>query len=197
MQLHHAAYAVSCRHTPMTHAYTGASYSIAARPRHGLNSLTLTSATRTAGPRSNVIRSVDARATGLFVTPVLQLLVLGEAVDRQRFGPRFQERDAVFDLLDLKKKRERKQVHQQFSDIILIAQEEMRRLPSVRTVTIGRSGPNISSVMMSESSGGFSRMVGSMLLQLRINQGLWRQAESLDHVNQSHCQWFGAYRVLA
>jgi hypothetical protein len=139
----------------------------------------------------------DATGRRLLYDPALQLLVLGEAVDRQRFGPRFQERDAVFDLLDLKKKRERKQVHQQFSDIILIAQEEMRRLPSVRTVTIGRSGPNISSVMMSESSGGFSRMVGSMLLQLRINQGLWRQAESLDHVNQSHCQWFGAYRVLA
>jgi hypothetical protein len=30
---------------------------------------------------------------------------------------------------------------------------------------IGRRGPNISSVMMSESSGGFSRIVGSMLLQ--------------------------------
>jgi hypothetical protein len=29
MQLHHAAYAASCRHTPMTHAYTGASCSIA------------------------------------------------------------------------------------------------------------------------------------------------------------------------
>jgi hypothetical protein len=68
MQLHHAAYAASCRHTPMTHAYTGASCSIAARPRHGLNLLTLTSATRAAGPRPNVIRPVDARATGLFLT---------------------------------------------------------------------------------------------------------------------------------
>jgi hypothetical protein len=36
MQLYHTAYAVSCRHTPMTHAYTGASCSIAARPGHGL-----------------------------------------------------------------------------------------------------------------------------------------------------------------
>jgi hypothetical protein len=52
----------------MTHAYTGASCSIAARPGHGLNSLTLTTATRAAGPRPNVIRSVDARATGLFLT---------------------------------------------------------------------------------------------------------------------------------
>jgi hypothetical protein len=68
MQLHHAAYAASCRHTPMTHAYTGISCSIAARPGHGLNSLTLTTATRAAGPRPNVIRPVDARATGLFLT---------------------------------------------------------------------------------------------------------------------------------
>jgi hypothetical protein len=52
----------------MTHAYTDASCSIAARPGHGLNSLTLTIATRAAGPRPNVIRSVDARATGLFLT---------------------------------------------------------------------------------------------------------------------------------
>jgi hypothetical protein len=35
---------------------------------------------------------------------------------------------------------------------------------SMCTVMIGRRGPNISSVMMSESSGGFSRIVGSMLL---------------------------------
>jgi hypothetical protein len=68
MQLHHAAYAASCRHTPMTHAYTGASCSIALRPGHGLNSLTLTTATRAAGPRPNVIRPVDARVTGLFLT---------------------------------------------------------------------------------------------------------------------------------
>jgi hypothetical protein len=52
----------------MTHAYTGASCSIAARPRLGLNSLTLTTATRAAGPRPNVIRPVDARATDLFLT---------------------------------------------------------------------------------------------------------------------------------
>jgi hypothetical protein len=69
MQLHHAAYAASCRHTPMTHAYTGASCSIATRPGHGLNSLTLTSAMRAAGPRLNVIRAVDVRATSLFLTP--------------------------------------------------------------------------------------------------------------------------------
>jgi Leucine-rich repeat (LRR) protein len=68
MQLHHAAYAASCRHTPMTHAYTGTSCSIAARPGYGLNSLTLTTATRAAGPRPNMIRPVDARATGLFLT---------------------------------------------------------------------------------------------------------------------------------
>jgi hypothetical protein len=52
----------------MTHAYTGTSCSIAARPGHGLNSLTLTTATRAAGARPNVIRPVDARATGLFLT---------------------------------------------------------------------------------------------------------------------------------
>jgi hypothetical protein len=68
MQLHHVAYATSCRHTPMTHAYTGASCSITARPGHGLNSLTLTIATRATGPRPNVIRPVNTRATGLFLT---------------------------------------------------------------------------------------------------------------------------------
>jgi hypothetical protein len=76
MQLHHAAYAASCRHTPMTHAYTDASCSIATRPGHGLNSLTLTTATRAAGPRPNVIRPVDARATGLFLTHVHPVDVL-------------------------------------------------------------------------------------------------------------------------
>jgi hypothetical protein len=50
----------------------------------------------------------DATGRRLPYDPALQLLVLGEAVDRHWFGPRFQERDAVFDLLDLKKKRERK-----------------------------------------------------------------------------------------
>jgi hypothetical protein len=68
MQLHHAAYAASCRHTPMMHAYTCASCSIAAQPGHGLNSLTLTTATRAAGRRPNMIRPVDARAMGLFLT---------------------------------------------------------------------------------------------------------------------------------
>lgn len=33
-----------------------------------------------------------------------------------------------------------------------------------RTVMIGSRGPKISSVMMAESSGGFSRIVGSMYL---------------------------------
>jgi hypothetical protein len=68
MQLHHAAYAASCKHTPMTHAYTGVSCSIAARPGHGLNSLTLTTATRAAGPRPNVISPVNTCATDLFLT---------------------------------------------------------------------------------------------------------------------------------
>jgi hypothetical protein len=52
----------------MTHAYTGASCSIAARFGHELNSLTLTSAMRAAGPRPNVIRPVNTRATDLFLT---------------------------------------------------------------------------------------------------------------------------------
>jgi GNAT superfamily N-acetyltransferase len=68
----------------MTHAYTGASCSIAARLGHGLNSLTLTTATRAVGPRPNVIRPVDTRATGLFLTvvvePSCQGLGLGRAV---------------------------------------------------------------------------------------------------------------------
>jgi hypothetical protein len=68
MQLHHAAYATSCRHTPMTHVYTGTSCSIATRPGHGLNSLTLITATRAAGPHPNIIRPVDTRATSLFLT---------------------------------------------------------------------------------------------------------------------------------
>jgi hypothetical protein len=90
MQLHHAAYAVSCRHTPMTHAYTDASCSIAARPGHGLNSLTLTTATRAAGPHLNVIRPVDARATGLFLTlpcPTLRKNNGGESRKKQGSSP--------------------------------------------------------------------------------------------------------------
>ena len=39
-----------------------------------------------------------------------------------------------------------------------------RQQTFTRTVMIGSSGPKISSVMMSESSGGFSSSVGSMLL---------------------------------
>jgi hypothetical protein len=62
----------------MTHAYTGASCSITARPGHGLNSLTLTTATRAAGPRPNVIRPVDARATGLFLTETTSSTMLEE-----------------------------------------------------------------------------------------------------------------------
>jgi pathogenesis-related protein 1 len=64
MQLHHAAYAASCRHTSMTHAYTGASCSIAARSGHGLNSLMLTTATRVAEPRLNVIRASGRACDG-------------------------------------------------------------------------------------------------------------------------------------
>jgi hypothetical protein len=63
------------------HAYIYASCSIAARPGHGLNSLTLTSAMRAAGPRSNVIRSVDARATDLFLTRFLIHLLLRISVE--------------------------------------------------------------------------------------------------------------------
>jgi len=43
-------------------------------------------------------------------------------------------------------------------------QRATRQRTFTRTVMIGSSGPKISSVMMSESSGGFSSSVGSMLL---------------------------------
>ena len=46
----------------------------------------------------------DAPGRRLLDDPALQLLVPGEGVDRQRLRLRFQERDAVFDLLDLEKK---------------------------------------------------------------------------------------------
>jgi len=45
----------------------------------------------------------DAPRRRLLDDPALQLLVPGEGVDRQRLRLRFQERDAVFDLLDLAK----------------------------------------------------------------------------------------------
>jgi hypothetical protein len=57
----------------------------------------------------------DAPGRRLLYDAVLELLVPGEAVDRQRPRPRFQEGDAVFGLLDLK--REQKNIQYAFGSV--------------------------------------------------------------------------------
>jgi hypothetical protein len=83
----------------MMNVYTGASYSIAARPRHRLNSLTLTTATRPVRPRPNMIRIVDARSTILFLTRAAVAIHL--VAPQEVVQPVFEHErpDAVDDLL--------------------------------------------------------------------------------------------------
>lgn len=60
---------------------------------------------------------------------------------------------------------------------------------------MGRRGPKISSVMIAESSGGFSRIVGSMHLKFfreLVNFGL-----SYRQIDQRHAVLFRIYRFLA
>jgi hypothetical protein len=96
----------------MTHAYTGASYSITARPGHGLNSLTLTTATRAAGPRPNVIRPVNTRATDLFLTGARHQPQPGGA-RAEAAGERHQARGALAARADAGSDAGHLQAHQQ------------------------------------------------------------------------------------
>jgi hypothetical protein len=79
----------------MTHAYTGASCSIAAQPKHGLNSLT-----RTTGPRPNVIRPVDALGRVYSNSPEIERVCRVRVPGPERLAKRLVERRTRYGVKD-------------------------------------------------------------------------------------------------
>lgn len=110
---------------------------------------------------------IESKASGRCFScdPAPELLVLGKCVDDEGFWPGPYELDAVLDLLQLETRGQRQNLD--MNDAASKSNEMQMVMEAPHTVMMGSSGPNISSFMISASSGGSSSIVGSMNLQRR------------------------------